>query len=344
MEQDNDATKRVKLGIRCYSCGSEGHLQKQCPVKNKGGPSETPGRGPLHASNKVAKLSSKEEVSGQETVADLRRKLREAELRESLDSSTTTVPCITTAPDSLLGPTLTAEVELEGSCVNALLDTGSPVTIASLEYLLSAWKKQCTADQTPEDWRRAVEKRLEEPQLTLQHYGGGQLNTVCQVKVHIARDGYSADAVVQVHKGAPTNLLLGTDLLPKLGFSLLESQNNGETVDLFSRGKQSPEQSTKPKSIPTEKVSTEETLVSSVSPAKLYVLQATRLPALHKKLVRAQVRVPKDQSLSLFVPMTDPLKTTGLKMEEAVMCPDDNECITLIVESPRTHLFHCLCQ
>ena len=108
-------------------------------------------------------------MSGQETVADLRRKLREAELRESLDSSTTTVPCITTAPDSLLGPTLTAEVELEGSCVNALLDTGSPVTIASLEYLLSAWKKQCTADQTPEDWRRAVEKRLEEPQLTLQH-------------------------------------------------------------------------------------------------------------------------------------------------------------------------------
>ena len=104
-------------------------------------------------------------------------------------------------------------------------------------------------------------------------------------------------------------------------------------MDLFSRGKQSPEQSTKPKSIPTEKVSTEETLVSSVSPEKVYVLQATRLPALHKKLVRAQVRVPKDQSLSLFVPMTDPLKTTGLKMEEAVMCPDDNDCVTLIVEN-----------
>ena len=57
----NDATKRAKPGIRCYSCGSEGHLQKQCPVKNKGGPRETPGQGPPHASRKVAKLSSKEE-------------------------------------------------------------------------------------------------------------------------------------------------------------------------------------------------------------------------------------------------------------------------------------------
>ena len=44
-------------------------------------------------------------------------------------------------------------------------------------------------------------------------------------------------------------------------------------------------------------------------------------------------RVPKDPSLSLFVPLTDPLKTTGLKMEEAVMCPDGNECISLIVEN-----------
>ena len=99
-------------------------------------------------------------MSGQETVADLRCKLREAELRESLDSSTTTVPCITTAPDSLLGPTLTAEVELEGKRSAGYWFSCS---------LLSAWKKQCTADQTPEDWRRAVEKRLEEPQLTLQH-------------------------------------------------------------------------------------------------------------------------------------------------------------------------------
>ena len=157
-------------------------------------------------------------MSGQETVADLRRKLREAELRESLDSSTITIPCITTAPDSLLGPTLTAEVELEGK------RSAGYWFSCNLEYLLSAWKKQCTADQTPEDWRRVVEKRLEEPQLTLQHYGGGQLNTVCQVKVHIARDGYSVDTVVQVHKSALTNLLLGTDLLPKLGFSLLESE------------------------------------------------------------------------------------------------------------------------
>ena len=40
--------------------------------------------------------------------------------------------------------------------------------------------------------------------------------------------------VVQVHKGAPTDLLLSTDLLATLGFQLLELQPGGEKVDLLS--------------------------------------------------------------------------------------------------------------
>ena len=38
--------------------------------------------------------------------------------------------------DAPLGPVLTTKVELEGSRVTALIDTGSPVTVVSLKFLI----------------------------------------------------------------------------------------------------------------------------------------------------------------------------------------------------------------
>ena len=38
--------------------------------------------------------------------------------------------------ESMLGPTLTIQMNFEGASVNALVDTGSPVTIVSLNFLL----------------------------------------------------------------------------------------------------------------------------------------------------------------------------------------------------------------
>ena len=333
-DKDTDGSKKLKPGVKCYTCGAEGHLMRQCPSRNKGGPSEAPVK-----RHKVSNLSGKEEAAAQETVAELKRKLREAELRESLESSMTTVPCITTTPNSLLGPTLTAEVKLEGRTVKALLDTGSPVTIASLEYLLDTWKNQRPTNQTLAEWKKAVESKLEEPTITLQHYGGGPLNTVCQVKVHMERAGHAVDAVVQVHKGAPTDLLLGTDLLPVLGFQLLESQENGASLDLFSSG--SKEANTFPSKVSSDGVKVAVSL-PLVSPIEVRLLKAARLPALHKKLVKAQVQSSESESPSLFVPTNEALKSAGLRIEEAVLCPDENNCVTLIVEnhglSP-AHLF-----
>ena len=58
----------------------------------------------------------------------------------------------------ILGPTITAEVVVEGVPVNALLDTGSPVSIVSLEFIVNALAKQRTQDQTPQEWRALVRK------------------------------------------------------------------------------------------------------------------------------------------------------------------------------------------
>ena len=51
-----------------------------------------------------------------------------------------------------LGPVLTSIVEVEGEPAEALLDTGSPVLIISLEWLLQLLAKQCQKDESPNEW------------------------------------------------------------------------------------------------------------------------------------------------------------------------------------------------
>jgi len=60
-----------------------------------------------------------------------------------------------------LGPVLISLVAVEGELVEALLDTGSQVSIIKLESLLYIWAKQHYQSQTLADWRTEVESHLE---------------------------------------------------------------------------------------------------------------------------------------------------------------------------------------
>ena len=54
------------------------------------------------------------------------------------------------------------------------------------------------------------------------------------IKVTLSRSGHSARAIRQVQKGAPAKLLVGTDLLSKLGYYFVpasEESNNCNTLD-----------------------------------------------------------------------------------------------------------------
>lgn len=74
----------------------------------------------------------------------LRQELKAAELEESLQKASVTTHVITQekplngCDDTTvqLGPKLTTEILLEGHPVQALLDTGSPVSIVSIDFLL----------------------------------------------------------------------------------------------------------------------------------------------------------------------------------------------------------------
>ncbi len=87
----------------------------------------------------------------QQKVVDLRRALQEAEVDESLYEVVATMRVLKSAngdEGNSLGPTLLASVE-------ALLDTGSPVTIVSMRFLLEALAKQRLKDQSSTEWAAA---------------------------------------------------------------------------------------------------------------------------------------------------------------------------------------------
>ena len=167
---------------------------------------------------------------------ELRRQLQEAEVQDALSEVKATLHGIRSpegADKTTLGPIIVGEVELEGSAVNGLLDTGSPVTIASLEWVLHTLAKQRPSGQGLDAWESEVKARLEPPSVNLQSYGGTRLNIVSQIRCHIARGQYSGQILVQLQRGAPIPLLIGTDVQPMLGFMFLQKSPDGRAVDLL---------------------------------------------------------------------------------------------------------------
>ena len=169
-----------------------------------------------------------------------------------------------------------AEVELEGEPVQALLDTGSPATIV---FLLEASAKKKPLSQSPDAWRKEMERRLEPTPLAMRNYGGEWLPVVRQVRTTICRPGHELEAVVQVQKDAPAKFLIGTDLLSKLGFLFVRTEVEDDDVDLLEETEPAAEQEDQ---VPGE------TLEGTTGTVCL--LQAVRLPAQHAKLVRVGVQ------------------------------------------------------
>ena len=95
-----------------------------------------------------------------------------------------------------LGPAIYTEVEFEGCQTRALIYTGSPVTIVSVECALAALAERRRQDQSPSEWELSVKQRLKPPDITLRSYGGEQLDIVGQLSATIQRGKYCKTAVV----------------------------------------------------------------------------------------------------------------------------------------------------
>ena len=226
-------------------------------------------------------------------------------------------------------------MEFEGFKTLALLDTGSPVTIVSLEFAVKALVKKRPEGQQVEEWKKEVRARLESPMVKLLNYGGGELNIVGQMKAHLSRGKHALEGVVQIQKGAPVELLVGTDTQPQLGFLFLDTSLGDTPTDLFNGKKWDLSESQTVSTPPVE-------APRAVSPRfpVVNLINATRLPARHSKFVRARLDNPKEKSFTLFEPAKEALKEVGLLMEEGVAQPDASGFLTLIVQN---HSFSPVC-
>ena len=166
---------RSKPGIKCFHCQGTGHFPKHCPLKGRAVPEESRGRSQWMANKergarKVATIGVTsgdqpvdEKTKKWQRIAELRRQLQEAEVEETMAEVVAMMHVLQPGEQENrvpLGPTLTAEMKFEGRPVQALLDTGSPVTIVSLEFLLQTLAKQWPSSQTVAEWQVAVKARL----------------------------------------------------------------------------------------------------------------------------------------------------------------------------------------
>lgn len=212
--------------VQCFGCGAYGHYRSKCPARGRGLPAEAPGKDPRGKGDRgsVAALAPTEP----NTSAGQRQEEKDG-VSAVVDQVAATMHSITSEDaqhSSTLGPIPMAEVQLEGEPVKALLDTGSPVTIVSLKFLLQVWAKQRPPNQTVPEWKAQVESKLEPTPVALRNYGGGRLPVVRQALLTISRPGHVVKTVIQVQRDAPAQLLIGTDLLSKLGFLFVRMEAN----------------------------------------------------------------------------------------------------------------------
>ena len=243
-----DIQHQGQRDITCYTCGAFGHVARSCPRNRRAGLEEARGRpmrsppNPNRSGTQVAAVVREQELQvrmqdrrGEQTYDTQRQEL---ELEGTLDRVAATMHGLASASktqDSQLGPTLIASIHVEGVPVQALLDTGSPATIISLDLILRVLAAKKPKEQTPEQWKGEMRQKLEPSTLSLQNYGGGRLELIRQISVTLTKNGHTTCTRVQVQKDAPVELLLGTDTLPQLGFALLEMDFGETGVDLLQK-------------------------------------------------------------------------------------------------------------
>ena len=250
---------------KCFHCGLGGHLVRKCPYRSTSteGQESTGGRQMNMAINqgatggrqtntattpgaaqgpRVSNVTSQELAEGtpsksKQEMEDLHEKLRRAELAEALkDASSTGVlnamSSAESAGKSRLGPSVLYPVEVNEVPTDALVDTGSPATIILLQFALKVLAKHRRSDETAQ-WREAAQKKFHDPDVILKSYGRQELDSIAQIELTLSHCGQEVMKTLLVRKDAPNHVLIGTDVQPELGFSLVVSGVNGKATNLF---------------------------------------------------------------------------------------------------------------
>ena len=144
---------------------------------------------------------------------------------------------------------------------------------------------------------------------------------------------------LQVQKEAPVDLLLGTDTLPKLGITLVQTEDTTGPIDLLQPTKRNlptlfPDlraPSPDPLGQGKEEKPAQEHRDSNIT---VRLIHATRLPGHHSKLIRVDHDVTEAPSQTcIFEPELQNLQQKGLSMADALVEPGDR--MTLLITNCR---------
>ena len=194
--------------------------------------------------------------------------------------------------------------------------------------------KQHPSGQGLDAWESEEKAHLEPPSVSLQSYGGTRLNIVSQIRCHITRRQYSGQVLVQLQRGAPIPLLIGTDVQPMLGFMFLQNSPDGRALDLLQGHKVQLEMSL-PLEAGLSASEPEKPSRSDQDTATVHLLQTVYLPAQHSltRLVRARVEGPRGKATTLFEVKHEALGKEGLVVEDGTVFPDEEGCVILVVQN-----------
>ena len=234
----NATTESLSKSKGCFNCGMEGHRARRCPYPKKTKRDEEargvllPAR-PAQVSTTSALIEEDEETNSQLERLSQRLEKLENEFIHKREQLLNTVAAETEAGGHL-GPSVLAEVSVNGVPTQALVDTGSPATVISLDFLLGILVKERSEQQTPAEWCKATLAKFSPPSVVMRGYSGHKLNILAQMNVSLSYRSCTIEATVLVQDGAPRNLLLGTDVQLKLGFALV-AQVGDKLTDLLTK-------------------------------------------------------------------------------------------------------------
>ena len=83
-----------------------------------------------------------------------------------------------------------------------------------------------------------MRQRLQPTTMSLRSYGGADLNIIGHVRCCLSVGKHKVDTMLQVQPNAPINLLLGTDTLPKLGFTLAYQAGCKDLLEVKTTGRE----------------------------------------------------------------------------------------------------------
>ena len=327
-------TQRRKDENNCYYCKRPGHLKRNCPLLTAHGQEEA--KGPLKAkAQTTAAITESKNVSispGQK------------EIEDALNAVSSTLYVVSTdkGQSAVLGPKLETQMCIERTPVSALVDTGSPATIVSLNFLMQVLAKQKRKEQSVDEWKIGVKKRITPSTVTLRSYGGPELNLVGQISLTLTRGEYEFEAVVQIQKEAPIDLLVGTDVLPHLGFAVIE-RSQGVARNLFKSetptvlgSDLSDLETAAPLVTPCEIVHHDQSNEKALR-GEVHLLQAVRIPARHQKVVKARVSPFHIVDDIIFEPHSEFRDCQSISVAESLVKPDTSGCFSVIL-SNATHV------